>query len=100
MDKSNESTEFGLKCGSMGDAVAASAFPLTPGKKGCGSVALAGGSGATFPSFPIRNAFVALRDADDVAQVPLERTNTQLTGWMRPGLSSGPSTKPTPFKRP
>src|ERR1700726_413772 len=110
MLKSIESTEFGRKCGSRGDAVDPSVFPPMPGKNGCGNVVLGGAlaSGAVVPSVPIRNALEALRPPVGVEQLPplpgtaglIAATVGQLTGWIKPGLSSGVSTRFTPFTRP
>ena len=57
-------------------------------------------SGAVEPSVPIRNALETLRPPAGKEQLPplpgtaglFAATVVQLTGWMRPGLSSGVST--------
>ena len=103
MLKSIESTEFGRKCGSSGEAVDPSMFPPMPGKYGCGNVVLGGAlaSGAVVPSVPIRKAVLTVGVTVGLHEgTAPPKTFVQLTGWIKQGLSSGVSTRFTPFTRP
>src|SRR5262249_45200415 len=74
-------------------------FCTTPGRNGCGKVAVGAGSGAFSPSLPMRNTL--LRSTEPEAKhAPVMETRLHVTYCSRTGPDMGTSRLLTPFNRP